>query len=516
MLQFNKAHSAAEDYGHEAAPAANSPAELLENLLGILRRQYVVILFVTVLTVALALIYVVKATPTFTAVATMFIDRGKVQPFTQQQMLVDNPIDSGAMDSQIEILKSDAIALSVINSLHLADDPEFGGSADNSTGLPFGLFSGLFHENDKSSNAVPSSREALASFEKRLSVNRVGMFSFVIAISFISNKPERAAQIANAIVEAYINDQLEAKYEITRRANDWLQGRLGELRRLSTTSDHAVAYCKAKNNLVNVGNGQSADEQQISQLNTQLLEARAQTSTAQARLDRIEQIIKTTGDFNDPSTGAVADTLNNSIINQLRTRYLELVNREADLSARVGSNHLAVINMQRQIREIRSSILDELKRISETYKSDFEIAKQRQVDVEKRLEAAISVSHSVSQAQGALNELESKARTYHSLYDNLLQRYTELSQQERLPTTEARFITRASPPQEKAYPKSRLILAGALFAGLALGFGVGFLREMLDSVFRTTKQVVAGLHTNCLAVIPLAEKPPASSAPAML
>ena len=136
------------------------------------------------------------------------------------------------------------------------------------------------------------------------------------------------------------------------------------------------------------------------------------------------------------------------------------MNREADLSARLGNNHLAVINLQRQIREIRSSILDELKRISETYKSEFEIAKQRQADVEKRLASAVSDAHSAGQAQGALNELESKARTYHSLYDNLLQRYTELTQQESLPTTEARFITRASPPRDKAYPKTRLILAG--------------------------------------------------------
>src|ERR1700722_4601144 len=160
MLQFNKAHSAAEDYGHVAAPEANSPAELVESLLGVVRRQYAVMLFVSVLTIALALIYVVKATPKFTAVATMFIDRGKVQPFTREQMLVDNPIDSGAMDSQIEILKSDAIALSVINSLRLTDDAEFGGPADKSTGMPFGLFSGLFHENDKSSSPELSSRDA--------------------------------------------------------------------------------------------------------------------------------------------------------------------------------------------------------------------------------------------------------------------------------------------------------------------------------------------------------------------
>jgi polysaccharide biosynthesis transport protein len=514
MLQVSKAHSAAEDYGHVAAPEANSPAELVENLLGIVRRQYAVMLFVSVLTVALALIYVVKATPKFTAVATMFIDRGKVQPFTQQQMLVDNPIDSGAMDSQIEILKSDAIALSVINSLHLTNDPEFGGSIDNSTGMPFGLFSGLFQKKDQSSSSDLSSRDALASFEKRLSVNRVGI-SFVIAVSFISNKPERAAQIANAIVEAYINDQLEAKYEITRRANDWLQSRIGELQQQATTADRALADFKAKNNLVNVGNGRFSDEQQVSQLNTQLAEARAQTSTAQARLDRIERIISSAGDINDTHTaGTVADTLNSPIINQLRTKYLDLVSREAEFSNRLGNNHLVVVNLQRQIREIRSSILDELKRISETYKSDFEIAKQRQADVEKQLALAVSDSHSAGQAQGALKELESKARAYHSLYDNLLQRYTELTQQESLPTTDARFITRASPPRDKTSPKSRLILAGVLFAGLALGFGVGYLREMLDSVFRTTKQVVAALHTNCLAVIPLVGTTSTSSASA--
>jgi polysaccharide biosynthesis transport protein len=510
MLQFNKAHSAAEDYGHTAAPEANSPAELLENLLGILRRQYAVILFVGALTMALALIYVVTATPRFMAVATMFIDRGKVQPFAQQQqILFENPIDSAAIESQIEILKSDTIALLVINNLHLADDPEFGGSIDAPTKMIFGWFSGLLHSNGKSSSSDRTS-DALESFKKRVSATRVGL-SFVIAISFISNKPERAAQIANAIVEAYINDQLEAKYEITRRANDWLQGRLGELQRQSTTADQAVAEFKTKNNLVIVDKGQSADEQLISQLNTQLLEARAQTSAAQARLDRIEQILNAAADINNHATGMVSDTLNSQVINQLRTKYLDLVNREADLSVRVGSNHLAVVNLQRQIREIRSSILDELKRISETYKSDFEIAKQREADIERRLASTVSNSRSSGQAQGVLNDLESKARTYHSLYDNLLQRYTELSQQELLPTTEARFITRASPPQDKAYPKTNLILPGALFAGLALGFGIGFVREILDSVFRTTRQVVAALQTNCLAVIPLAEGTPASS-----
>ena len=144
MLQFNKTHSAAEDY-RRLPPEQTSPAELLEHLLGIVRRQYLVMLFVGVLTTALGLIYVVTATPRFMAAATMFIDRGKVQPFAQQQqILIDNPMDSAAIEGQLQILKSDAIALSVINSLHLADDPEFGGSTDKAAGTIFDSFSGIF------------------------------------------------------------------------------------------------------------------------------------------------------------------------------------------------------------------------------------------------------------------------------------------------------------------------------------------------------------------------------------
>ena len=112
----------------------------------------------------------------------MFIDRGKVQPFAQQQqILIDNPINSGAIDSQIEILKSDTIALSVINNLHLTDDPEFGGSLGKPTGTIFGLSPNFSLKRTSSNSDLV--RNALASFEKRLSVNRVGM-SFVLAVEF--------------------------------------------------------------------------------------------------------------------------------------------------------------------------------------------------------------------------------------------------------------------------------------------------------------------------------------------
>ena len=121
----------------------------------------------------------------------------------------------------------------------------------------------------------------------------------------------------------------------------------------------------------------------------------------------------------------VADTLKSEVISKLRSQYLELARREADWTPRYGANHLAVVNVRNQMRELQNSIRNELERIAETYQSDFEIAKQHEESVQKQLDQAVSQSHVTNEAQVALRELESNAQTYRALYDNFLQRYME-------------------------------------------------------------------------------------------
>ena len=83
----------------------------------------------------------------------------------------------------------------------------------------------------------------------------------------------------------------------------------------------------------------------------------------------------------------VADTLKNEVVSKLRSQYLDLAAREADWSVKYGHDHLAVVNLRNQMREIRNSIFDELKRLGETYKSDYEIAKQREAGRSERTSA---------------------------------------------------------------------------------------------------------------------------------
>src|SRR5204862_6139730 len=121
-----------------------------------------------------------------------------------------------------------------------------------------------------------------------LDVRRVGP-SYMVRIEFRSSNPEQATKVANAVIDAYIFDQLNAKYQANRRAGDWLQERLQTLREQAASAERAVIEFKAKNNIVAAG-GTLMNEKQLSGLSDQLAKAQAQTSDLQARLERIQAV----------------------------------------------------------------------------------------------------------------------------------------------------------------------------------------------------------------------------------
>jgi succinoglycan biosynthesis transport protein ExoP len=493
MLQRNQMTPSIDRVGR--ATDVPTLAETVDAFLAYARRQSWIILGCTLLAVLIGFSYILTAAPSYTALATMIIDTRKFQVFQQQSVVNDIPIDSVAVESQVEILRSENVALAVIKDLKLIDDPEFVGSNSGAVGAVIDFFANLF-AGSAPRNEFDLTRRAVRTFERQLDVRRRGL-TYVIEISFRSLNAERAAQIANAVADAYIVDQLDSKYQATRRASLWLQDRIQELRSQASTAERTVLEYKKNNNIVTAGGGKLINEQQLGELNTQLVTVRGQVADAKARLDRIEAVVKS------GAPGAtVADTFNNQVVTKLRSQYLDLANREADWSARYGYNHLAAVNLRNQMREIQTSILEELKRLAESYKSDYAIASQREAEIESALNDSVSQSQSTNQAQVTLRELESSAQTYRSLYDNFLQRYMESVQQQSFPITEARVITRASKPLGKSDPKPLLVMAVSTFAGLLLGLGAGLLRDVYDRVFRTSEMVESVLGTDCIAVVP--------------
>ncbi|RTE90034.1 polysaccharide biosynthesis tyrosine autokinase [Bradyrhizobium sp. LVM 105] len=491
MLQVNKPTS---EINRDFAEADGSPSQTLTSYIDIIRRQFPTMVAIVSACVILALLYLFTAAPQFTSTASMVIDTRKVQLFQQQSVLGDIAVDSATVETQVEILKSENISLAVIRDLHLTEDPEFTSVGGGLLGAVVEFFGSLFSDGQAASE-FEQTRKALERFEKNRTIKRLGL-TYVMEIGYTSKDPAKAAKIANAIADAYIVDSLEAKYQATRRASVWLQDRIKELRTQASAAQKAVVDFKTANNIVDTG-GRLMNEQQLAEVNSQLVMAHASTAEAKARMDRINDILK-----QEIPDASVADALKNDTIVKLRGQYVDMASKESIWAMKYGSDHLAAVNLRRQMAEIKKNIIDELKRIQESYKSDYDIAQTREEAIKSSLANVVSESQLTNQAQVQLRELESNAQSYQAMYDNFLQRYMESVQQQSFPITEARVISAATMPLKKSYPKTLLVLAGALFGGLMLSFGAAMARELTDKVFRTTSQVEEVLGANCIAILP--------------
>jgi succinoglycan biosynthesis transport protein ExoP len=473
-------------------------SEVVERLRGLVRRQFPVFVLTIACCLALGLVYLATTPPSYTSHAMLLIDSSKLSILHQQQQtpVGDLPIDTEHVETQVEILKSENIGLSVVRELKLTQAPEF---VQSGTGLLGWMIAQVVTSEEQSHTNLE--RIALARFLAKRSITRVAK-TYVLDVGFISLNAARSAAIANAIADAYIVDQLEAKYQATKRASGWLQDRIKELRQQTSDADRAVLDYKEKNKIIAVGANSAGGarllgEQQVEDLNTQLGTARAAAEEAKARLERINDVMQ-----RDVPDASVADSLHSEVIIRLRNNYLDIAAKESIWSARYGSGHLAAVNLRTQMTELRRAIHDELGHIAESYKSDYEISKTRVVGVERELQKLVVNSQVTNRDKLGLTDLESTAKVYHSIYDNFLQKYMEAIQQQSFPLTEARVISAAAAPEHKSSPKAWFVLGLAVVIGLAASAGVAVLREAVDRVFRTVRQVEADLHAHCLAVLP--------------
>lgn len=487
----------------ETGHVADVPWFDLDRLLAVARRQWRFVVGTTILFVVFGLCYLLVAVPRYTAHTSVMIDRSNSQVVEQLSTIGGVLDDESSVLSQVELLKSETISLGVIDKLGLVDNTEFmGGSANvlrdglswlKSTADPRRWFGG--DDDDLIDVAAIKRRLALARLENATDVTRVGR-SYVLDISVTSTLPQLAAAIAAALADGYLTDKLDAKYDATKRAGEWLQKRIEELRQRSLESDLAVQKFRAANGLV-VANDKLVSDQQLTELNSALIVARAETARAQAKFDRIRSIIDS-----GRTDAIVADALDSSVINSLREKYLDASKREAEISKRLGDGHIQAIRLRQEMTEYTRLMFDELGRIAESYQSELDVARSRERQVIDGVDSATRVSVAASETQVQLRELERSAETYKNLYQTFLQRYQEAVQQQSFPITEARIITRAVAPSEPSEPRKSLVLAACLLIGFLAGSAGGAYREFRDRFFRTGEQVRDVLDLEFLGSVP--------------
>lgn len=195
----------------EMSPLATdepSAAELFTNALGIVRRQIFVVLFFASVGAALGGIFFLKNSPKFTATATLLINTRKIEIFQQPAVADEMSMQtSGAVESQVELLRSDDVAVRVIRKLNLSGDPRFI-QGKSFVGRLLSRLSPWSHSKTPAPSQDERQSAALRLFDQSLTVQRLGA-TYAIQIAFQSEYPDLAAEVANAVAGAYIDLQRE-------------------------------------------------------------------------------------------------------------------------------------------------------------------------------------------------------------------------------------------------------------------------------------------------------------------
>ncbi len=465
------------------------PAISTRDILGVLRREWRFPLFGCLIGLALGVSYIVFVPTLYKSSARIMLDRS-VTRYLQTNKIVDDPtsFDEAEIGSQVYILSSESVAIPVVRSMNLAHDSEFAGPPNAGGAQIVGhinkvlkLVKQFIGWNDRA-DADPAAvleETAVETFLKRLSVWREDVAN-VINVTFASEDPNKAATIANAIADTYIATTLETKLKSTKLVSQWLQDRLMELRAQALDADRALQNYKIANNLVNTDKG-SLNSEQLSNLNTQLTNARVAVTEAKARLDSIRQ----TGGEGMMSAAAT------DALTKLRSEYRDVAAKASELELSVGQGHFAVVKLHKRMGELRKSIGDEEQRVADSYANEYQIAKTRESELAATMARLVGEAGTNSQAQVKMRELESSADTFRNLHNSFLQKFKEINtiQTETIPVQNARILTRAAPPQHRSSKKAAAVLAGSIMVGLVLGAGAAVAREWAADVFRTPQAV---------------------------
>lgn len=487
-----------------------SPIDL-EQLLAIVRRQWRLVAGFALVAIVLGGVYLATATPKFTSTAGILIDETNQKIVDQLSAISGVLEDEGQVLSQVELLKSEKIALAVSKNLNLKENEAFMQGRSGMLGSAIQAVKSVidirqwFKSEPPAANEDKIQRGIVDQLAMGLGVTRVGR-SYVLEISYTSPDPALSAAIAKAYAEAYLADQLDSKYEATRRASGWLQARIAELRQKSLETDRAVQKFRAEKGLI-ATDGQLITDQQLAQLNSQLIAARAESAQAEAKFNRIRSII----DQGD-TDAAVTESIESDVISDLRAKFLDASRKEADIRGRFGIDHAQAVRLRASMAEYKRLMFEELSRIAQSYRSTNQVALSRQKTLEQQVSAAMGVSASANDAQVQLRELERESETYKNLYQTFLQRYQESIQQQSFPVTEARIITNPAVAENPSSPKKPLVLAVACIAGMLIGTGLAGLREFRDRFYRTGDQVLDTLGLEYLGSVPLANAAPLSNA----
>jgi capsular exopolysaccharide synthesis family protein len=302
--------------------------------------------------------------------------------------------------------------------------------------------------------------------------------------------------LANAVASGYVVEKLDARFDAAKNASAWLSDRLVDLRKQLRQSEEAVAQFRSDHGLVQGGSNITLNQQQLSDFNAKLIEARNDLAQKKARVDLLRSIKEKGGNIQ-----SLPNLPSSSALQALHTQDAAASQKEADLVARYNDRHPQVVNIRAERRDIQRAIAAEMQQLGASVQNEYELAKSRVDSLEQSLREATGQTGAEDKTAITLRELERTAAVNKTLFENFLQKAKITQEQSTFDAQEARVITPAQQPGAPSYPNKQREIFMALFMGLLLGVGAALGKEKLMTGFVTPRQVEEMLGLPLLASV---------------
>src|ERR1700730_237899 len=368
----------------------------------------------------------------FAATALVVVDPREQRVTNEQDVLPGIGQDAAALQSLIEIAKSDGFLRPLIDQLKIQNEEEIAGGETDASRL-------------------------LEKFLSRLDISRRGL-TYVIAITFISNRPQQAAYYANAVAEAFVATQGQVRTAATDDAAGWLNSRLKTLNDRLRASEDAVATFKLDHKIVNAGKDGTTQQLRVTELNQQVSFARLRTEEAKTRYQQAQRDLKAN----------VEGPIKQDLLSVLRAQRSALNDQIAQKRAVLGDRHPELVMAHGQLNELNQQIETERKRNIDTAKSEYEALLDQQKSLESRLKSVEAEMLVDGQALVKLQELQRDADANRNIYEQFLSRFKTTSEQRLLQSTQTKIASLATPPIRSTRPPLSLLLAALLIASVLI------------------------------------------------
>lgn len=384
-----------------------------------------------------------------------------------------------ALETQVNVLKSDQLALKVARAMKLDTNPKFNPAAGTTD-----------------PNAPPVSSDADA---RLIGVIKGGIRvqvlprTRVVEIRYESPDPKMAAQVVNTIIETFKEENFRAKYDASLQTSEWLSKQLSELQLKVETSQEALVRYQRENNVLGIDDKQNITTAKLDELNRQL---------TQAETDRIQkEAAMRMAETGNPEFYSARDQF--SLFEKLRNQLAELKSQAAQLNTQFGPSYPKVVALNNQIAQVESDLSSEQQKLMGRVRGEYNQAVQRERMLRGALESQKQEANKLNERAIQYQILKREAEGSRELYESLLRRSKEAAVVASLRSGNIRTVDSARVPEAPSKPNVPRNIALGMFMGLIAGIGLAVVLDILDNTVRTPEEAQQLTSLPSLGLVPL-------------